>query len=129
MPEYKVYSNSGQMPFSKAVCYDSLLYTSGMIGIDQETKVVPDAFADQAHLLFKNINELLKTSGTTYDHVIKVNIYLTDMSDYAELNRIYREYFINSDTLPVRTCISVKSLPHAKAKVEIDLIARLENEN
>lgn len=68
-----------------------------------------------------NIQSVLETAGLTFDHVVKANVYLADMGDFAEMNAVYSKYF--TPPYPARTCVAVLGLPLG-ADVEIEMIAK-----
>jgi 2-iminobutanoate/2-iminopropanoate deaminase len=84
------------------------------------TLMVGDVRAQTAQC-FRNLAAVLKAAGLTLDHVVKVNVFLTDMNDFEAMNEIYATQF--AQPFPARTTIGVASLPKG-ARIEIELIAR-----
>ena len=121
----KAYSASGAVavgPYSHAVESGDLLFLSGQTPIDPQTGgLVAGDIAKQTEQCFKNLFNVLKDADLTSDNVEKVNVFLTDMKDFAAMNEIYAQQF--SLPYPARTTIGVASLPLG-AKIEIELIAR-----
>jgi len=99
-----------------------LVVTSGCIGQDPNTgKLVEGGVAAQTAQVFANLNALLEAGGKTLANVTKVNVYLTDMHDFAAMNEVYAEQF--EKPYPARTTVGVAGLPLGAA-VEIELVAR-----
>tara|TARA_Y100000768_G_scaffold386214_1_gene374070 strand:+ start:4432 stop:4815 length:384 start_codon:yes stop_codon:yes gene_type:complete len=111
-------------PYSQAVISNGFVFTSGQIGIDPKTNDFHSRdFEIEANQVFNNIEAILKDSGSSFDYLIKMNIFLTDLSNFDKLNKIMREIFDNNN-LPSRSTIEVSSLPKGAA-IEIDVIAEL----
>ena len=109
-------------PYSHAVDSDGLVYLSGQTPIDPATgKIVGEGIKEQTIQSFSNLFNVLKSSGLNGDDVIKVNVYLTDMKHFKEMNEVYEKQF--NSPYPARTTIGVKELP-LNALVEIEMIAR-----
>jgi 2-iminobutanoate/2-iminopropanoate deaminase len=97
------------------------LYCSGQTPIDPSTgKLVDGEIAEQTQQAFNNLQSVLADAGLTMDQVIKVNVYLTSMTNFAGMNQVYQERF--SAPYPARTTVAVADLP-LNALVEIELIA------
>ncbi len=107
-------------PYSQAVVYNGLLYTSGQIGLTPEGLFASLDVEGQMHQVMKNLTAVLEAGGATLNDVIKTTIFITDMNDFATINEIYASYF--GDHRPARSTVAVKTLP-ANALVEIDCIA------
>lgn len=109
-------------PYSQAVDSEGIVYFSGQTPLDPETGlIVSGTIKDQTKQSFKNLFNVLKTAGLTSDDVIKVNVYLTDMKNFKEMNEVYAEQF--GTPYPARTTIGINELPLG-ALVEIEMIAR-----
>jgi 2-iminobutanoate/2-iminopropanoate deaminase len=110
-------------PYSQAIKAGNLLFVSGQVPIDPATgNLVDGDIATQTHRVFKNIGEILKAAGTSFDAVVRSTVYLQDMNDFAKMNEVYGTYF--SSPAPARATVQVSRLPK-DAKVEIDVIASL----
>ena len=107
-------------PYSQAMATDSLVYTSGQLGINPADKAMPEGVREQAALCLNNVKAVLKAAGSGLDKVLKVTVFLTDMNDFAAVNEIYADFF--SQPYPARSCFAVKTLPLG-AKVEIEAVA------
>ena len=109
-------------PYSTAVIYGDTIYLSGMIGIDPAVqKPVEGGTLAQAKQVFENIVTVLGELGLTTDDVLKTTVYLTDIGDFAEVNKLYAEYF--APNFPARTCVEVSKLPMGLS-IEVECIAR-----
>jgi 2-iminobutanoate/2-iminopropanoate deaminase len=107
-------------PYSQGIDMDGLLFLSGQIGLSLETGEMVDGLANQTHQVLKNIAAVLEAGGCTLSNVIKSTIYLKNMSDFSEFNKIYAEYF--KENPPARTTVEVSALPR-NALIEIEIIA------
>lgn len=107
-------------PYSQAVVYNGLIYTSGQIGLTPEGLFASLDVEGQMHQVMQNLIAVLEAGGATLNDVIKTTIFITDMGDFAKINELYASYF--GDHRPARSTVAVKTLP-ANALVEIDCIA------
>ena len=109
-------------PYSHGVWAGDLFYLSGQAAVDPATgKLIPGDISAQAAQSFKNLFSVLAAAGLGPQHVIKVNVYLVDMNDFAAMNAVYAAQF--DKPYPARTTVGVASLPLG-ARIEIELIAR-----
>lgn len=110
-------------PYSQAVRAAKTLYVSGQIGVDPKTGdfAGPDV-ESQARQALKNLLGILRKADVGYDSVVKTTVFLTDMGDFAAVNRIYAEAF--SENPPARSCVAVAALPKG-AKVEVEAVVDL----
>ena len=107
-------------PYSQAVMYGDMLYTSGQIGLDPATGAFAgDDIATQAKQVCENLKAVLAEAGMTFDNVIKTTCFLAEISDFAAFNAIYADYFVSR---PARSCVAAKDLPKG-ALCEIEVIA------
>jgi 2-iminobutanoate/2-iminopropanoate deaminase len=110
------------LPFSAVVGYGDLLFVSGIVGRNLETREIAlNDMAAQTAQMLRNIDGFLKQAGSSLDKVLKVTVFVTDMSRFQEMNRAYREFFPNEP--PARSTIGVASLPEAEALVECEVMA------
>jgi 2-iminobutanoate/2-iminopropanoate deaminase len=120
-------TNSSQLgtpvgPFSHAVDAGALVFLSGQVAQDPATgKLIQGAVRQQTQQIFANIALLLKDLRLTLDDVVKVNVFLTSMRDFAEMNTVYGEHF--AKPYPARTTVAISELPLG-AKVEMEMVAR-----
>ncbi len=111
-------------PYSQAVCCGNTLYFSGQTPIDPATSaLVPGDITAQARRVFENLKAVAAAAGTTFAQVARVGIYLTDLANFAAVNMVMTEYFV--EPFPARSTIGVAALP-LNAQVEIDMIAVLD---
>lgn len=109
-------------PYSHAIESGDLIFLSGQTPVDSQTgKLVEGDIVEQTNRCFKNLFNVLKAAGLTPDNVEKVNVFLTDMNNFAAMNEVYSKQF--STPYPARTTIGVLSLP-LDAQIEIEMIAR-----
>ena len=109
-------------PYSPAIETDGFIFCSGQIPIDSATgQIVEGGIEEQIKQCLKNLTNLLEAAGVKAKDVVKSTVYLTDMNDFAKMNAIYGEYFI--EPYPARTAIAVSALPMG-ANVEIEVIAK-----
>ena len=109
-------------PYSHAVEAGEFLYLSGQTPLDPATgKLVAADVALQTRQCFKNLFAVLAAADMTQAHVVKVNVFLTDMADFGRMNEVYREQF--ESPYPARSTIGVAALPLG-ARVEIEMVAR-----
>lgn len=109
-------------PYSHAIDSEGIVYFSGQTPIDSRTgTIISEDIKEQTQQSFNNLFSVLKSAGMNSDDVIKVNVYLTDMKNFKDMNEIYRMQF--NSPFPARTTIGVRELPLG-ALVEIEMIAR-----
>ena len=109
-------------PYSTATLAGEMIYLSGMIGIDPAVqKPVEGGTLAQARQAFENIKTVLGELGATMNDVLKTTVYLTDIGEFGEVNRLYAEYF--GPDYPARTCVEVSRLPLGLS-IEVECIAR-----
>ena len=106
--------------YSQALEVNGFIFCSGQIGIDPKTGEVDPTIEGQTRQTLNNLQAVVKTSGSDFDHVVKITIYLTNMADYAKVNEIYAGYFTKNK--PARATVAVASLPR-EVLIEIDAIA------
>jgi len=110
-------------PYSQAIKAGNLLFVSGQVPIDPATgNLVDGDISAQTDRVFRNIGEILKAAGTSFDAVVRSTVYLQDMNDFAKMNEVYGRYF--SSPAPARATVQVARLPK-DARIEIDVIASL----
>lgn len=108
-------------PYSQAVLIGNTLYTSGQIPIDPATgALVQGGIKEQGTRVFENLKAVLEQAGTDFSKVVKVNVFITDLNDFAALNELYATYF--DKPYPARSCVQVSGLPKG-ALVEIEMVA------
>lgn len=107
-------------PYSQAKTAGSFVFTSGQIAIDPAAgKIVATDIVGQTEQVCKNVGEVLKAAGSSYDKVNKTVCFLNDINDFAAFNEVYAKYFTGK---PARSCVEVAALP-AGALVEVEVVA------
>jgi 2-iminobutanoate/2-iminopropanoate deaminase len=113
-------------PYSQAIRAGGLLFCSGQIALDPATgALVEGDVAAQTERVMANLRAVLEAAGADLSAVVKTTIYLADLGDFAEVNRIYGTFF--AATPPARATIQVSALPLG-ARVEIEAIASVASE-
>ena len=110
-------------PYSQAVEVNGLVFTSGVIPIIPETgELVEGGIEKQAEQAIGNLKALIEASGAKIEDTIKTVVFIKDMNDFAQVNEVYGEYFIENP--PARSCVEVARLPK-DCVIEIEAIATL----
>ena len=109
--------------YSQAIKSGTTIYISGQIPLVPETmQVISEDFSEQAHQVFKNIQAVCEAAGGSTKHLVKVNIFLTNLSKFVTLNEIMSQYFIQP--YPARAAVQVSALPKS-VQIEIDGVMEL----
>jgi len=109
-------------PYSQAVLSGNTLYTSGQIAIDPQTgELVAGDIECETKQVMENMKAVLTSAGMDFANVVKTTIFITDMNDFARINRIYASYF-DENNAPARETVQVSVLPKL-VNVEISMIA------
>ena len=109
-------------PYSQAIICGEMVFTSGQIPINPASgNVEATTIEDQAEQVMKNLGEVLKAAGSSFEKAVKTTCFLADMADFAAFNGVYAKYFT---TKPARSCVAVKTLPK-NVLVEVEVIATL----
>jgi 2-iminobutanoate/2-iminopropanoate deaminase len=110
--------------YTDAVRYGDLLFVSGVAPVDEHFRLVGgNDVAAQARQVFLNMKKILDSAGTSFDKVLKVTVYLTDISDRAKINPIREEFF--GAARPASTLIGISALVIPGMKVEIEAVVGL----
>ncbi len=108
-------------PYSQAIRAGNTLYVSGQIAIDPETgQLVPGGIEAQTHRVMQNVEAILRAAGFSFQDVVQSQVFLSDLQNYAAMNRVYGTYF--RDAPPARAAVQVARLPLG-ALVEIMVTA------
>lgn len=108
-------------PYSQAIAVGNLIYTSGQIPLDAQTnELITNDITRATSKVLDNILAILKEAGSDLSKVVKANIFLTDMNNFAQVNEVYAKYF--KEHLPVRSCVQVSRLPK-DVQIEIEVVA------
>ena len=110
-------------PYSQGVIAGNLLFVSGQIPINPtDGSLVSDSLESQANQVFQNLHAIIQEAGTSFEHVLKLTIYLTDLENFAAVNQVMEGYF--NEPFPARATVEVSRLPK-DVEVEIDAIVEL----
>jgi len=107
-------------PYSQAVVFGNLIFTSGQIPLRPDGQLVEGGIAEQTHQVFANLKAVLAEAGSSLQQAIKVTVFLKDMNQFAIVNEIYASYFLEHK--PARSTVEVARLPK-DVFVEIEIIA------
>lgn len=111
---------------SPAVVFGGLVFVCGQVPMDRQTRtLIEGTFEDRVRQCLRNCDDILKAAGTGLEAALKVTVFLTDLNNLGELNRIWGQFW--DEVKPVRTCVEVRRLP-MDADVEIEVIAGLPEE-
>ncbi|AKG91689.1 reactive intermediate/imine deaminase [Geoglobus ahangari] len=105
-------------PYSHAVMAGDFVFVSGQIPLDKEGRV-PESFEERVKRAIENVRAILRACGLDLRNVVKVTVYLRDISRFEEFNEVYARYFTHK---PARAVVEVSNLPK-NADVEIEVIA------
>lgn len=111
--------------YSQAVRVDDTVYLSGQIGLDPSTMQMAEGIEAQIHRVFQNLRAVSSAAGSSLSDVVKLNIYLTNLDNFAKVNEIMATYF--RQPYPARAAVGVAALPRG-ALVEMDGILCLHQD-
>ncbi len=107
-------------PYSQAVCHKGMMFVSGQIGIDPKYNKLEEGFESQVEMIFSNLSKILEANSLSLIDIVKVSVFIKDLSKFSILNEIYAKYI--HEPYPAREVIEVSRLP-MDADVEISVIA------
>lgn len=107
-------------PYSQGIAASETVYVSGQLPLDPATDAFPEGIAAQTAQSLKNIQAILAQQGMTLANVVKTTVFLADINDFAEMNKVYGEFF--TQPYPARSAVQVAKLPK-DAPLEIECIA------
>ena len=109
-------------PYCTATIYGGMIFMSGMIGVNPQTGKAPEGSTlAQAEQVFENIKTVLAELGADTGDVLKTTVFLTNIADFSEVNKLYAEVF--GPDYPARTCVEVSALPMGLS-IEVECIAK-----
>ena len=115
-------------PYSPAIAVGDLVFLSGQIGLDAATgKPVEGGVTAQARQSLENLKAVLEASGSGLAHVLRTTVYLTDLSLFARMNRVYARYF-DAPPAPARATVQVAALPLG-SQIEVDAVAAIKRKS
>jgi 2-iminobutanoate/2-iminopropanoate deaminase len=110
-------------PYSQAIAAGGFLFASGQVPINPATgELAEGGIEAQAKQVFENLGEVLAAAGAGFGDVVKTTVFLTDLANFATVNEIYAQYFVQP--YPGRSCVQIAALPKGSL-LEIELIAKL----
>lgn len=109
-------------PYSQAIKIGDMIFTSGQIPINPETKELVTEIKKATKQSLTNIKNILEEAGTSMDKVVKTTVFVKDLNDFAAVNEVYATFFEGEP--PARSCVQVAKLP-LDAPVEIEVIATM----
>lgn len=108
-------------PYNQGIKAGGFVFVAGEKGIDPKTnQIVPGGTAAETRQTLENVKAILEAAGSSLDRSVATTVYLVDIAEFAEMNRVYAEYFASDP--PGRTTVGVTALP-AGARVEITVVA------
>ena len=122
-----VYTNEAPTPaghYSQAVIYNDMVYVSGQLPVDPRTgEKVISSIEDQTLLALNNLKAIIEASGSSLNHVLKVTVYISDITLWGRVNAVYSDFF--KDHKPARAVVPTKEL-HFGFQIEIEAIAAIK---
>ena len=126
MPKQILHTDNAPQPvgaYSQAVKVGNLIFVSGQLPINPDSgELVTGSFKERARRVLNNLNNILEAAGTNMNKVVKTNVYLTDLSNFAKVNEVYEEFFPSDP--PARAAVQVSKLP-LNTDIEIECIAEI----
>jgi 2-iminobutanoate/2-iminopropanoate deaminase len=107
-------------PYSTYTQVGNLIFVAGQVAMHPQTQATPRSFAEQLHLIMKNLKTILESAGSSLENILKTTVFLKDLTHYAEYNNIYKDYFKGG--YPARSTV-VADMVHEDFLIEIDAIA------
>lgn len=107
-------------PYSQAIDTGAFVFASGQIPINPATGEIPAGIEKQTEQSIANVKAILAAAGLSVDNVVKTTVFLADMGEFAEMNKVYAQHF--TEPYPARSAVAVKDLPKG-VRVEIEVIA------
>lgn len=110
-------------PYSQGIVAGGFFFASGQVPIDPATgELAGETVEAQARQVFANLEQVLAAAGCGFADVLKTTVFLTDLANFAEVNSIYAEYFVQP--FPARSCVQIAALPKGSL-LEVELIAKI----
>ena len=108
-------------PYNQGILVNGTLYVSGQIAIDPETgSMISGSVEEETERVLDNVGAVLQAASMNFENVVRCEVFLTDVNDYAQVNEVYTRYF--NEMPPARQAVQVAALPR-NARVEISCIA------
>lgn len=119
-PQYITPNGPPRSPFSPAVRVGNMIYTSGQIGTDSTGKLAPGGIEPETRQALRNVDAVLRASGSSLDRAVKCTVFLADMKEWPAMNAVYATFFPNHK--PARSAMGASGIA-ANGRVEIECIA------
>jgi reactive intermediate/imine deaminase len=103
-------------PYSQAIVAGNTIYVAGQGPFDPKTRMMPATFDEQVVQVFENIKAIVEGAGATMADVVKVNVYLADLGNFAKMNEVYKRYFV--EDYPARATVGSQLLLGMGIEVE-----------
>jgi len=116
-------TSEGETPIADAVAWGNLVVTAGQLGMNYDTDEIPPDMASQTRLALVNLKTALEKAGSDMSKILRINIYVTDVTQKDALNGVYKEYFSFASNPPARTTVGVNDLGRPGLMIELDAIA------
>lgn len=110
-------------PYNQAILHNGTLYVSGQIAL-KDGRLITENIEAETHQVMQNLAAILKEANTSFEHVLKCSVFVSDMQNYGRINAVYAEYFEDA-TAPARELVEVANLPKY-VNVEISCIAAVD---
>ncbi len=123
MANREVIMNRPDAPYATAIKANGFLFVSGNVSVGRDGKPVAGDIRLQTRQVLENLKGIVEAQGASLRDAVKVNVYLTDIKDFAGMNEVYRSFFPSEP--PTRTTVGVKELSRPEFIVEIDLMVAL----
>jgi 2-iminobutanoate/2-iminopropanoate deaminase len=108
-------------PYSQAVIHEGLVWVAGQVALDPETgRPRGETIEEQAELALANVGAILRAAGSDVDKLVRVTVYMADLSEFARFNAVYERFL--GDARPARSTVQAGALPLG-LKVEVDAVA------
>lgn len=107
-------------PYSQGLDAGNIVFVSGQIPVNVETGTMAETIEEQTAQSLNNVKNILAANGLTMANVIKTSVFLSDLNDFAAMNKVYETFF--TAPYPTRSCVQVAAIPKG-AKIEIECIA------
>jgi 2-iminobutanoate/2-iminopropanoate deaminase len=122
MPKQVIRSDAAPKPggpYSQGILAEKFLFVAGQVGTDPKTGKLPEGIVAQTKQTLENVKAVEEAAGTTLDNVVRVGVYLRDIGDFAEMNKVYQTFFTQNP--PARS--TIQAALAGQFLVEIDCIA------
>lgn len=110
-------------PYSQAIRFGSMIYTSGMIPVNPANGQIPDGIRAQVVQAITNLKAVLEAGGSSIENVMKTTLFIKNMDDFGQINEVYADFFASNP--PSRSCVEAARLPK-DVLIEIEASAYIE---